>query len=616
MASIFEQTIVPKIPFSNFPLIETQLVSQNFGQLVPCYVREVLPNDVFDLSCAADVSFAPMVAPMNHNCHHSTHFFFVPARIVFDDFETFITGSEDGHALTTEAELARMPHQPGIRLLDFYDMAYDPWDSAGQVSPWLDSSGDPMWQGSILDYLGLPNNLGIEHSLRVDPPSWTEEVISDIPLRSYFKIWYDYYRDENLQVDFTRKNGQTMTYYDFWRNWKRTDNYTQLESAADLMGAMNFMFPFYRAYKKDYFTGALQSPQKGEPVTINLGSSAPVTFDGTNSLFTIANNGLTTAIPSSPTGVTTSDITDTFFVGSGEGVKGNLMNKFEPAGGGGPILRRILTMQGALTGVTATADLSTASAITVEALREAFAVQEILESLSLRGSRFCEFLRGNFGVTPDDYRLQRPQFLGGLVSPVAVQKVLQTSGYSGSDNRDMTGYAAGRAFAAAGGHVFRMRFKEYGYIIGIGSVMPQSYYYQGIPRHFLRKDRFDYYMVQTAHLGEQAIENKELYFDPSNTSDVNNKVFGFIPRWAEYKTTLNGIHGDFRGSLNYYHMARVFGETPTLSKEFISTEGLQTRPFAVWKTENPSINHLIWIEYFFKVTASRAIPYHSLPKIQ
>lgn len=210
----------------------------------------------------------------------------------------------------------------------------------------------------------------------------------------------------------------------------------------------------------------------------------------------------------------------------------------------------------------------------------------------MRGSRFVEFLRGNFGVTPDDYRLQRPQFLGGLVSPVAVQKVIQTAGYSDSDSRNMTGYAAGRAFAAAGQSIFRQRFKEHGYIIGIMSVMPKAYYYQGIPRHFLRKDRFDYYLPQTAHLGEQGIENQELYFD-ANVGRDNDKVFGFIPRWAEYKVSTNGIHGDFRGNLNYYHMARVFESCPTLSKEFITTENVQTRPFAVWQVENPQINHLL-----------------------
>lgn len=609
MASIFEQTIVPKIPFSNFLLDETQLISHNFGQLIPVYVREVLPNDVFRLSMSADVEFAPMVAPMKHNCHLSVHFFFCPDRILFENFETFITGSEDGHALTTEAELARMPKQPGFMLKELYEMA----DSFNMAE-----DGVPHWQGSILDYLGLPNSVGCDQqSLSSD---WAEEVISDFPLRAYWRIWYDYYRDENLQYDFplpSTSGSRRMTYYDFWRSWKSCSDLISDKNipASDVMNALNGMSPFYRAFKKDYFTGALPSPQKGEAVTLNLGGSAPVTFAqdihfkgisgyyGGDLMFGFDTNydddydhNLIRDIPSDPLHLNEGHITES----------------------DGPVIKYI---RGTLVNSNpqldvATADLSKASSITVEALREAFAVQEILESLSLRGSRFVEFLRGNFGVTPDDYRLQRPQFLGGLVSQVAVQTVLQTSGYSGDDSRDMTGYAAGRAFSAAGGTVFKQRFKEHGYIIGIASVMPQAYYYQGIPRHFLRKDRFDYYLVQTAHLGEQPIENKELYFDPDNTFERNNKVFGYIPRWAEYKVATNGIHGDFRGNLNYYHMARVFNVTPTLSEPFISTKNLQTRPFAVWQNENPNINHILWSEFYFNVVASRPIPYHSIPKIQ
>ena len=610
MANIFEQTIVPKVPFSNFELSETQIITHNFGQLVPCYVREVIPNDIFSLSYVVDTEFAPMVAAMKQDVTLSVHFFFVPNRILFDDFETFITGSEDGHALTTEAELARMPKQPGFTLAEFNTLALQ--------AQKLDDDNMPNWQGSILDYLGLPNNLGTSPEAAEEELDWTKEIISDLPLRAYWKIWYDFYRDENLQVEFTSTLSDKVTYYEFWRTWKKNADFLDSDLGQKFAFGINRLNPFYRSYRKDYFTGALPTPQKGEPVTINLGSEAPVTINTAR----VRLIGDQTSTPVQPGPIFAFE--NPIEIGGESAVFDRALSPDQARGylKGAAIDEPVKYIEGTLHNAMGTdplikgvADLREASGITVEALREAFAVQEILESLSIRGSRFSEFLRGNFGVTPDDYRLQRPQFLGGLVTPVAVQKVIQTSGYSGADSRDMTGYAAGRAFAAAGRFIFRQRFKEYGYIIGIMSAMPKAYYYQGIPRHFLRHDRFDYYLPQTAHLGEQPIENQELYFDPENTNENNTKVFGFIPRWAEYKVSMNGIHGDFRGNLNYYHMARIFGSVPTLSEDFITTRNVQTRPFAVWQAENPSINHLLWTSCFFKVTGSRPMPYHSIPKV-
>lgn len=589
MASIFEQTILPKLDFSNFPLRETQLVTCNFGQLIPCYVREVLPNDVFTMKAIANVQFAPMVAPMMQDVTASIHFFYVPNRIVWDDFETFITGAEEGHELKEE----EIPPQAGFEVNTLRSMIVG--DKSLQI------------QGSLLDYFGLPNELE-------NARSGDDSNIEDYVLRDYFKIWFDYYRDENLQYSFndlTTDPAEEVDFYKFWKAWRADGQYIDNHDNRFWYGFNKFN-PFYRSYRKDYFTACLPTPQKGEPVKISLASTAPVNIDSGQVMLKKAVDQGTSALgPLLHFNQT---------IGDGD----DLLVK-RP---GGPDLsvaemvtdddsNQLISITGALTKyngdpLTAVADLTAASAVTVEQLREAFAVQEILESLSMRGSRFTEFLKGNFGVTPDDYRLQRPQFLGGIVTPVQVQQVIQQAGIN-DDAGQLTGYAAGRAFAAAGDRVFRMRFKEHGYIIGIMSVMPKAYYYQGIPRHFRRRDRFDYYMPQTAHLGEQAVLNEELYFSSNPTK--NEAVFGYIPRWAEYKTSTSGIHGDFRGSLNYYHMARIFDALPTLSKEFITTENVQPRPFSVWQEQRPNINHLIWAELLFDVTGSRPMPYQSIPKV-
>lgn len=598
MASIFETTIVPKVKFSNFNLSETNILTCNFGQLVPCYLREVLPNDVFSMSIFADVQFAPMIAPMFQDVNCSVHMFYVPNRIVWDDFEVFITGSQEGHVLSED----KIPVQPGVPAN---------WFGAKVTSEFM--------QGSLFDYFGLPNELG-----GCEDEGMENDIISDIPLRDYFKIWYDYYRDENLQYQMNRRGTGLIDLFNMWRSWRAAGDYLATEPVDPDSGGLvipnvfdNFQ-PFYRAYRKNYFTAALPTPQKGEPVTLNLGSSAPVTIDS-DQIRLAGKSGVVgqedRLIYGFDRNMTEDDVS--LQIVSGSPTVRSWMN-VEASTESGDEYGYLNFIQGKLTNsdgsqVVGIADLSRASAITVEALREAFAVQEILESLSMRGSRYTEFLKGNFGVTPDDYKLQRPQFLGGIVTPVQVQQVLQNAGVD-ADAGQLTAYAAGRAFAAAGDRVFRMRFKEHGYIMGILSIMPKDYYFQGIPRHFTRKDRFDYYLPQTAHLGEQAILNQELYFDDSD-HDKNNAVFGYIPRWAEYKTATNSLHGDFRGSLNYYHMARIFGTTPTLSENFILTHNVQTRPFAIWKDQRPTVNHLIWVNLFFKVTASRPMPYHSIPKV-
>lgn len=598
MASIFEQTILPKLDFSNFPLRETQLVTCNFGQLIPCYVREVLPNDVFTMKAIANVQFAPMVAPMMQDVTASIHFFYVPNRIVWDDFETFITGAEEGHELKEE----EIPPQAGFEVNTLRSMIVG--DKSLQI------------QGSLLDYFGLPNELE-------NARSGDDSNIEDYVLRDYFKIWFDYYRDENLQYSFndlTTDPAEEVDFYKFWKEWRADGQYIDNHDNRFWYGFNKFN-PFYRSYRKDYFTACLPTPQKGEPVKISLASTAPVSID-TKAVFLnkqVNAAGSQHGPAFEMSGVPVDFPAPTNFEATGSPDQGKLgMMTWDESYGPGS-RRQLEWIEASLsktatqfTPLDAVADLSAASAVTVEQLREAFAVQEILESLSMRGSRFTEFLKGNFGVTPDDYRLQRPQFLGGIVTPVQVQQVIQQAGIN-DDAGQLTGYAAGRAFAAAGDRVFRMRFKEHGYIIAILSVMPKAYYYQGIPRHFRRRDRFDYYMPQTAHLGEQAVLNEELYFSSNPTK--NEAVFGYIPRWAEYKTSTSGIHGDFRGSLNYYHMARIFDTLPTLSKEFITTENVQPRPFSVWQEQRPNINHLIWAELLFDVTGSRPMPYQSIPKV-
>ena len=588
--SIFRKTVRKPIGFSTFPLGRTTLVGANFGELVPVFVQEVLPNDKFKVVGNANIEFAPMIAPMMHNVKASFHYFYVPDRLLFKDFETAFTGSRDGRSLPED----EVPEMPGF-------IPQTPFPEAENVT----KVADRMVASSLFDYLEYPVSEDDQPDEKLSTSSlW----MSDLPLRAYFKIWYDWYRDENLQYK-NWDNDDFADYYEAWETW--------FDNSLSYFDAINYCLPNlnvrHRSYKKDYFTAALPSPQKGEPVVLSLGDKAPVGVPSNNQNRLIGNFSLGQPyMMSSLSGenlnalwVPFSEFQTTKMELASSNVNGSFIETVNA-----------LTGQGRfdIPANTLYADLSQATQVTINELRTAFAVQRILEAINLGGSRYNEYLLGQYGTAPTDLRLNRPQFLGGWHTQVAVQKVLQNDlPYEEGSQFNQVGYAAGRSFAAGTSHIFNQEFKEPGYIIGLMSIMPQAAYSQGLPRHLSRKTRWDYYNPNLAYLGEQAILNKELYI--SGDDSVDNATFGFMQRFAEYRTAYNTIHGDFRGSLDYYHMYRKFTDTPVLSEDFILTNSVDARPFAFWQA-NSNVNQLIWAEINHGVMASRPMPYNPMPELR
>lgn len=538
-----------------FNLSHSVKLTMEMGQLVPFYVQDVLPSDRLRVSATNLIKFAPLIAPILSEVDVYMHFFFVPTRLIWDSWEDFITGSHKGKKLPEDS----MPQMPRwIFLRNFVNQA---------ITNPLESEPSPLQHGSLADYLGFQT---FKKGTSFDHVN-THYYVDQLPFRAYRKIYNDWYRDENLQdyedEDWFSESGDVSV------------NDSNFQDVSHQMRLEN------RAWRKDYFTSALPFAQKGDDVLIPGG----ISVDPGSQLFIQGTGGLSLSSGSVPTNQYL-DVTARFndpksgdlYVDSGNGkvgatyqslslLSGSQFNEFANSG---------------------------ASEGTIRELRRAMAAQRFLERRAVGGTRYIEQIRAFFGVKSSDARLQRSQFLGGCKNPVVVSQVLQTSETTQSSP---LGQPAGNAVSAGGKYIFDHTFEEYGYVIGLISVVPKADYIQGIPKMYLRRDVYDFYFPQFAKIGEQPIENQELYFDP--TSVNNDKTFGYTPRYAEYRFRNNRVCGDFRDSLKFWTLARDFDRTQNLNSQFITCDP-STRIFAY---ENSDFHHL-WCEIGLNVKSLRPLP--------
>lgn len=416
--------------------------------------------------------------------------------------------------------------------------------------------------GSLPDHLGLP----------LSPDGGASPLDSDVsalPFAAYQLIYNEYYRDQNLidEVPGTKL---------------REGLYSWISSEAQELVKLR-----RRAWQHDYLTSALPFSQKGNPVQLPLINTAGQYLD----------------VDYNPNGVD-----DTWY--NGNDVNNNLEGVHLDQD----------TMLGDTTGDPKNVDNSKrlsvpldniqANAASVNDLRKAFKVQEWLEKNARAGSRYVESLLAHFGVKSADARLQRPEFLGGGMSPVMISEVLQTSK---TENDSPQGNMAGHGINLGRNHNFSRFFEEHGYIIGIVSVMPKTAYQQGIPRHFSKFDKFDYYWPEFQHLGEQEIKYREVMTNVSLAGHDPEDVFGYIPRYAEYKYNNSSVHGDFKATLDFWHLGRIFDpmNPPDLNQEFIECRPSH-RIFAV----EDSPEGTLYCQMFHKITANRRMAYFSDPSLR
>lgn len=430
----------------------------------------------------------------------------------------------------------------------------NPGDSISYVVPTITSTAGGYAVGSVFDHFGLPTAGQITGSNTV--------THNALPLRAYNLIYNEWFRDENLQNSVTVRTGDSGDV---------PADYTMLR----------------RGKRKDYFTGALPWPQKGAAVTLPLGTTAPILSTGTPPIFQGTQSGATMTL----------GWKSAYAVADTAASTGTLTN--------GENLR----FYGTNTGLYA--DLSTATAATINQLRQSFQIQRLLERDARGGTRYTELLRAHFGVTPQDYRLQRPEYIGGGSTYVNVNPIAQTSATSISGGATPLGNLAAMGTALASGHGFTYHAQEHGYIIGLVNVRADLTYQQGLNKMWSRSTRYDFYFPVFAHLGEQAILNKEIYVQGTS---ADNDVFGYQERWAEYRYKPSQITGLFKstssGTIDAWHYAQKFTSLPTLNTTFIQETPPIDRTTAVGSAAN---GQQFLMDAFFDCKMARPMPMYSVP---
>lgn len=551
MANIFNSIRMKRPRRNAFNLSYESKLTLNMGELVPIMCMPVVPGDKFRVKTESLVRLAPLVAPMMHRVNVFTHYFFVPNRLVWNQWEDFITKGVDGDDV---------PVLPSLRL-----------------SPDLVSSNPSAFfgDGTLWDYLGLPSLKGIGGTEFPNPsPNGVTAPqnyrVSSLPFRAYQLIYNEYYRDQNLTdpVDISLNSG-----------------------FEDTLHALNLLQLRRRAWEKDYFTSALPWLQRGPEVSV------PV--QGSNGSLDVVYD-------------TEAETTQRWIDSDNRSFENGVAYDAVFSMEGNPRLSRLIAVNGGVNNRAPELNPNGTLKVNVDEmginindLRTSNALQRWFERNARGGSRYIEQILSHFGVRSSDARLQRPQFLGGGRMPISVSEVLQTSS---TDETSPQANMAGHGISAGINNGFKHYFEEHGYIIGIMSITPRTGYQQGVPRDFTKFDNMDFYFPEFAHLSEQEVKNQELFL--SSDTDYNGGTFGYAPRYSEYKYHQSEAHGDFRGNLSFWHLNRIFEDKPNLNTTFVECKP-SNRVFATSETEDDKF----WVQMYQDVKALRLMPKYGTPML-
>ena len=529
-----------KVKLSKFNLSKEVLTTADYGKLYPVYCRVFLPNSYVKIEPNAVIKTAPMFAPIYSSFIVTFHAFAVPLRILWRDF---------------------------------YDWVYNPEDSEN-LPPHVNEKQfvDSLLQYSDINHT-LASDFGFPDINNFDTDTIDENAaLSIFHFLAYHKIYYEFFRNENIQ------DAQDVA--SFLEDDELQDYTSFLLSNPELFFDQHFV-----NYRKDYFTSALPTAQKGTQAFLSvLGSlQAPVNIEYRDTKNFPQVLGGDPAPANTPAGFTS-------------------MDSNMPA-----------TMFGTWTGVQAIgannsarvyADLQQAAAgLSASDFRSLFAVQSYLEQLNVGGSRYIEGTLSFFNTRVRDSRAQRPEFLGSMSTVVSPKEVV-----ANMPNNIGTLGALGQG--AATGSTFRYWSSEHFMIMITMSIRTNAQYFQGLSKEWRLLDQFDFPIPLFQHLGEEPIKNEELFY--SSNSSVDKDTFGYQSRFAYWRSERSQIGGDFRTSLDSWHTARIFSSKPSLSEDFIRTDPSDIS--RIFNYTGKASDHF-WCSLFFKISAKLPLRYHSKPML-